>query len=88
MALQTSGWFLAGEISASNPQWLREGQGEEVRAREGKKNIFKFLPLPVYLPLDPEAPGSCLFRGSSAKSDILLLAALDRAAPASLVQGG
>lgn len=37
--------------TTSNLQWQREGQGENARPWERKKNIFKFLPLPVYLSL-------------------------------------
>ena len=39
-----------GKNSATLSLWRpRAGQGENTRAQQGKKNIFKFLPLPVYL---------------------------------------
>lgn len=43
------GFWQGKNATTSNLQWQREEQEENLRAQEGKKNSFLFLPLPVYL---------------------------------------
>lgn len=78
-------WAVSGRGRTPPPQ-TSSGRGKSrkktSRHRRGRKIVFCFSLFLFIWPLDPKTPGSCLFRESSAKSDIL-----HRAGPASIVLG-